>query len=385
MAGSVKRIKISSLNTKEFQETYDKIAKTVLNFEEIEEDEYKNLIFNYIACVATEYNFEHIFCEIDYNSSFEVCVILKDKVLKYSSDLLIKPKNIQDFISMVQVIEQQISFFNKYRNTNSIFNKISNKNGKIIDTDLLDFYKYLNLKIGLSEDQSPVIALGIFDLCERQYDIRITTYKKTSKFINKMIDFYKEEYPNERFDLLKEQSSFLDKLPFWRKKLLSKPERMRKSIKIAMDENFEYFKMNEVIETAKKNFRPERRELLKNYVKEQYYNLCFNCLRGNTEIESIGWGLLAKGLENRSFYNQELADILYDKCFKIGHYPACLIILNAVDYPVNLDKMQELIKAKDNEFFKIAYDKYLTNFDDEFKESFYQKFSKKECEPEKER
>ena len=335
----------------------------------------------YISCVISEYKLKEVYLKIDYDNCNKTNLTLKDKTILYSADLLQKPNNIQDLISMMHLIEYQCYFLNKYRDVDKLFDKINNVKGKVLELDLASFYVFLNSKLGLSNLNSPFIALGLIQFANnKEIEFRTYTYKKVAKFINKMIDFYDAENVNNKFVYEKKNKSIIDKLLFWKKSNQSKSDIMQKNIVSAMDENFNFFESNEEIQVALK-FLQTKQEIEKD-IKEKYNKYCEECLNGSAYIEQSDWGNLAKGMEYKKFYNPKLAESLYQKCLEVKNYEGCLSILNAVDYPVDFFKMRELINKFDGENFKDAYDQYLTNFGEKFKTDFYN-CALKQCKQEK--
>lgn len=106
---------------------------------------------------------------------------------------------------------------------------------------------------------------------------------------------------------------------------------------------------------------------MQNMVKEIYHSLCNASLNNSIELSDREWIILSLGMNNPAFYDNTLADALYERCLNLGLPQGCFIILNCVDYPADVEKLEFLVTlGQNNAEFKKSYFDMLTNYDKEF-------------------
>lgn len=124
-------------------------------------------------------------------------------------------------------------------------------------------------------------------------------------------------------------------------------------------------------------------------MKDIYSKYCNNILAEKAEILNYGeLGMLATGMQIKSLYDLDLANLLYEKGRETGNFDTCLIILNSRYYPTDIEKLKELMREFKNEmFFRLnpnySSTKMLNNFDSLFLMDLYDQVMseevKKDC------
>lgn len=338
-------------------------ARAVLDFEKLSEEEYKKIVDLYLSYVVTKYGFSEN--EILYKLQDKcpddsiACVLTGFDIIFFKNDITKKPKRLQDFINLIDTIEHEMTHIHQNQKAQTLnYKKITNEQGYYIESQFPNFFVYLNSRIYTQLLSNNITVFD--DLRCRKYWAHPNEIEARKNAINGLGALYakiKEVY-------LKEAKI---------------PQNKRRNKEVALPENAEIVK-NYVYNSAfceaqiEMQFikRPEEQRKCEERVKGFYHCYLNDCLKDGTGIVKNEWTYLAVGMQFEAFYDQNLADALFEKSLENEAYEACLYVLNAKDYPADIEKMKEIIwRFKDDEKFLQNYYQICINYDRDFLADLY--------------
>lgn len=335
---------ISFLTKSQLNKAYNKIAMAALNFDNIKKSAYSNIIETYLSYAATLNGIKDL-CYVTENST-------KFETNKYSENLIVMPKiifektNFESMIKSFCIIDMQFTKLKQIREK-KLYKKITNENGYILEPNLNEFYKYLTYKFNLTEKTSPFLSL---DYMESLFNSLNKSARHNANFsLDNLINRMHKIYQNQLMKGLKDINKKPDKQNL---------ENIKKAESILKT----YLEFEKNAKSMESSIEP-----MQNMVKEIYHSLCNASLNNLIELNDKEWIMLTAGMNNPVLYNNELADALYNRCLNLGLPQGCFVILNCVDYSADVEKLEYLVTAgQDNAEFKKSYFNMLTNYDQKF-------------------
>lgn len=359
------------------------IAHTLLSdFESI--DDIKDFIKFYASFVLLKYDIDEIeFYEktigaINFHSqNTNQTNLMREKKLHLPLYRINSRFDIELIFAMMRNIEFQIVYQKNFICGNGLNKKITKpcKVPNRYEMDyaherMQDFFEFLEVVIGRPEITVKNKKLNCPNLNQLNFLLKENALSEQLAYNNSVSEMnvffkfikyvYSKEFKNANDEIVKKRAKIA--LQVLQKEIEQINENQNRYLKLRQNEVQNSEKMD--------NFRKFDAE-----IKKRYHEYCEGCLNDEFMMvnESLQWELITQGMKVCRYYNQDLADKLYEKCYKNGEYKSCLNILNAPSYPSSQRQIETLIaEFSDNPNFEKDFYEFLINYEKHFLQNSYE-------------